>query len=48
MPVLKKDINTRSLDEFFVAAKQTDEPKNPPTMKTPRMKVQTTLLGAMK
>ncbi len=48
MPVLKKDINTRSLDEFFVAAQQKDEPKNPQTMKTPRVKVQTTLLGPMK
>jgi hypothetical protein len=48
MPVLKKDINTRSLDEFFVAAQQIDAPKSPPTMKTPRMKVQTTLPGPMK
>jgi hypothetical protein len=48
MPVLKKDINTRSLDEFFVSAQHVEEPKNPPTMKTPRMKVQTTLMGPMK
>jgi hypothetical protein len=48
MPVLKKDINTRSLDEFFVSAQQVEVPKCPPTIKTPRMKVQTTLPGPMK
>jgi len=43
VPVMKKDLNTRSLDEFFVSAQKIDEPKNPPTIKTPRPKVQTTL-----
>jgi|GEM_PF-6662142 len=48
MPVLKKDINTRSLDEFFGSAQQNEAPKIPQTTKAPRMKVQTTLPGPMK
>jgi hypothetical protein len=48
MPVMKRDINTRSLDEFLVSAQNVEEPKNPPTIKAPRQKVQATLLGPMK
>jgi hypothetical protein len=39
MPVMKKDINTRSLDEFFVSAQKIEEPKNPPKMRAPKPKI---------
>jgi len=47
MPVLKRDINTRSLDEFFVPGQKVDEPKTPPTMKVPKQKGQSKLPGPM-
>jgi len=43
MPVMKRDINTRSLDEFVVNGAQPEEPKTPPTIKVSKPKGQTTL-----
>ena len=38
MPVIKRDINTRSIDEFFVSAQPLGEIKNPPKTRVPRQK----------
>jgi hypothetical protein len=43
MPVMKRDINTRSLDEFFVSAQRIEEPKNPPKLRMPKPKMQARL-----
>jgi hypothetical protein len=39
MPVIKRDINTRSIDEFFVPAQKLEAPKNPPKTRMPRQKL---------
>jgi hypothetical protein len=36
MPVIKRDINTRSIDEFSVSAQKIDKPKTPPKIRVPR------------
>jgi len=36
MPVIKRDINTRSIDEFSVSAQKIEEPKTPPKIRVPR------------